>query len=264
MGDTRTRTTDGMVMVYVPAGQFEMGSDEGDLDERPVHTVALDAFWIDRTEVTNAQFAEFLNDQGNQSEGGAPWLELTDRDCLIERVGAGYWAKSGYEDHPVILVSWYGAAAYCKWAGGRLPTEAEWEYAARGPEGRAFPWGHEFEGTRLNSCDVNCSISWADKTVDDGHARTAPAGSYPTGGSWCGAQDLAGNVLEWVADRYDGDYYRRSPAKNPSGPPSGPLRARRGGSWRGDAYKVRCANRTFDFPDFATDDLGFRCTLGLE
>jgi formylglycine-generating enzyme required for sulfatase activity len=229
-----------------------------------VHAVHLDAFRIDRTEVTNAQFAEFLNAQGNQSEGGASWLDLTDDNCLIERVGAGFWPKDGYENHPVILVSWYGAAAYCKWAGGRLPSEAEWEYAARGPEGRAFPWGSQFEATRLNFCDVRCLISWADSKVDDGHARTAPVCSYPAGESWCGALDLAGNAVEWVQDRYDGGYYTSSPARNPSGPISGPLRVRRGGSWRSDAYKLRSAERSFDFPDFATHDLGFRCTLVLD
>jgi serine/threonine-protein kinase len=253
-----------MVMVYVPPGRFEMGSDEGDSDERPVHTVYLDAFWIDRTEVTNAQFAEFLNARGNQSEGGAPWLGLTDEDCLIERVGAGYWPKSAYEGHPVILASWYGAAAYCRWAGGRLPTEAEWEYAARGPEGKSFPWGRQFEATRSNFCDVSCLISWAHGTVDDGHARTAPVGSYAAGESWCGALDLAGNALEWVGDRYDGGYYGSSPLRNPSGPPWGPLRVRRGGSWRSEAHKLRSADRTFDFPDSAMDDVGFRCALDID
>jgi len=120
-----------MVMIYVPAGEFEMGSTQGDSDEQPVHTVALDGFWIDRTEVTNAQFAAFLNDQGNQTEGGAAWREFERVCCPIERAGNEYRPQSGYADHPVIEVRWYGAAAYCEWVGARLPTEAEWEYATR-------------------------------------------------------------------------------------------------------------------------------------
>ncbi len=120
-----------MVMVYVPGGTFQMGSDEDDSNEQPVHTVTLDAFWIDQTEVTNAQFAAFLNDQGNQTERGVTWLELESDYSLIEQTGDEYQPKSSYADHPVLEVSWYGANAYCQWAGVQLPTEAQWEYAAR-------------------------------------------------------------------------------------------------------------------------------------
>jgi formylglycine-generating enzyme required for sulfatase activity len=133
LGDTWTRPTDEAVMVYVPAGEFEMGSTEGDSDEQPVHDVTLDGFWIDKHEVTNAQFAAFLNEKGNQEEGGTTWLELDSDDCLIEKSGEEFRPKSGYADHPVVEVSWYGAKAYAKWVGGQLPSEAEWEYAARGP-----------------------------------------------------------------------------------------------------------------------------------
>ncbi|MBN1922754.1 MAG: SUMF1/EgtB/PvdO family nonheme iron enzyme, partial [Anaerolineae bacterium] len=178
LGATRTREADGMVMVYVPAGEFQMGSTQYD-DEQPVHTVALDGFWLDRTEVSNAQYAAFLSATGNQSEGGATWLDSTDEDCLIEQVGNTFRPKSGYAQHPVIEVTWYGAATYCEWAGGRLPTEAEWEYAARGPEGLTYPWGNTFDGTRLNFCEKNCNYDWADKSVDDGYKFTAPVGSYP-------------------------------------------------------------------------------------
>ena len=141
LGVTSTRPDDDMVMVYVPAGEFEMGSTEGDSHEQPVHTVVLDAFWIDRTEVMNAQFAHFLNEEGNQREGGVMWLDLDDEACLIASSGGEFEPKTGYGGHPVIEVSWYGAQAYCDWAGARLPTEAEWEYAARGPEASVYPWG---------------------------------------------------------------------------------------------------------------------------
>ena len=128
LGDTWVRSVDEMVVVYVPGGTFLMGSDVNDpdaeSDEHPPHRVTLDRFWIDQTEVTNAQFATFLNERNNQKGGGVTWLDLEPEFCLIERVGGEYRPKSGYADHPVIEVSWYGAAAYCDWAGARLPTEA--------------------------------------------------------------------------------------------------------------------------------------------
>jgi formylglycine-generating enzyme required for sulfatase activity len=260
LGDTLTRPTDGMVMVYVPAGEFEMGSTEGDSDEQPVHAVALDGFWIDQTEVTNAQFAAFLNERGNQTAGGVTWLELEDENCLIERVGGEFQPKNGYADHPVVEVSWYGAAAYCEWAGARLPTEAEWEYAARGEQGYIYPWGDTFDGTRLNFCDVNCTYSWKKAGYGDGYERTAPVGSYPDGASWCGAQDLTGNVWEWVADWY-GDY---PPGRqvNPVGPSSGEYRVLRGGSWGDGQRDVRAADRYHFTPDDRNIVVGFRC-VGL-
>jgi len=209
LGDTWLRPADGMVMVYVPAGEFQMGSTEAEVDaalelcnqyyrgcerrwfedERPIHPVALDGFWIDQTEVTNAQYARCVAAGACDppAESGS-----SSRDS--------YYGNSAYEDYPVIWVSWDDAVDYCAWAGGRLPTEAEWEYAARGPEGRTFPWGDGFDGTRLNYCDANCELDWSDGAVDDGYADTAPVGSYPAGASWVGALDLAGNVWEWVVD----------------------------------------------------------------
>jgi formylglycine-generating enzyme required for sulfatase activity len=274
-----------MVMVHVPAGEFTMGSTDEEVDaalalcneyygdcrrrrfedEQPAHAVALDGFWIDRTEVTNAQFAAFLNEEGNQEEGDVTWLDLESDRCLIERADGEFRPKGGYADHPVIEVSWYGAAAYCKWAGVQLPTEAQWEYAARGPEpalsgvegGRVFPWGDEVDGTRLNYCDANCERDHADESFDDGYARTAPVGSYPDGASWAGALDLAGNVWEWGADWY-GDY-PSGRQENPSGPSTGDYRVVRGGGWNISWYSVRAADRGYARPDFRYYDLGFRC-----
>jgi formylglycine-generating enzyme required for sulfatase activity len=277
LGDTRTRPIDGMVMVYVPAGEFTMGSTDEEVDnalalcneyrgdcerdqfedEQPAHAVALDGFWIDRTEVTNAQFAAFLNEEGNQEEGGVTWLELEGETCLIEHVGSEFRPKSGYGDHPVIEVSWYGAAAYCEWAGGRLPTEAQWEYAARGPEGCTFPWGDEVDGTRLNYCDANCDSDLADEAFDDGYAYIAPVGSYPDGASWVGALDLAGNVWEWGADWY-GDYPSER-QENPSGPSVGDWRVVRGGSWSTLWIYVRAVYRNYVRPVGRYGGFGFRC-----
>lgn len=304
----QTRPRDGMVMVYVPAGQFEMGMSDAQVDqalrecdeangdceresfksEQPAHTVALDAFWIDQTEVTNMQFAAFLNEQGNQSEevneqfaewlidhrsyssiyehveGQVFWLE-PGQYGLIKRVGGVFRPKRGYGDYPVIEVSWYGAAAYCDWVGGRLPTEAEWEYAARGPGSRLYTWGDTFDGSRANYCDASCLERWRDTAHDDGYARWAPVGSYPDGASWCGALDMAGNVWEWVSDWYGDDYYARSPAKNPRGPATaGPYncRVRRGGSWFGTWLNMRSTSRRGEVPSsLRVHWVGFRCVV---
>jgi formylglycine-generating enzyme required for sulfatase activity len=267
LGDTWVRPVDEMVMVYVPGGTFLMGSDVNDpdaeSDEHPPHRVTLDRFWIDQTEVTNAQFATFLNERNNQKEGGVTWLDLEPEFCLIERVDGEYRPKSGYADHPVIEVSWYGAAAYCDWAGARLPTEAEWEYAARGPEGWVFPWGDEFDGMRLNFCDANCTYGWQETGYDDGYEKTAPVGSYPSGMSWCHALDMAGNVWEWVADWYDSDYYDHSPSRNPMGPSSGATQGLRGGGWNYAQRHVRVANR-FIKPGSRYPSVGFRCVSPTE
>jgi len=227
-------------------------------DEQPAHTVALTDFWIDRTEVTNEQFAAFLNEEGNQEEGGMAWLKLESEDCLIECVGDEFRPKSDYGGHPAVGVPWYVATAYCRWAGARLPTEAQWEYAARGPEGRVFPWGDELDGTRLNYCDANCTEGSADKSFDDGYARTAPVGSYPNGASWVGALDLAGNVREWTADWY-GEYHSAQ-RRNPTGPFTGNVRVVRGGGWHHSWGVMRTVHRSSGRSDNRFYHfLGFRC-----
>jgi len=179
---------DNSVMVYVPAGEFIMGSDERDGNEQPMHTVYLDAFYIDKTAVTNAQYRKCV-------EAGA---------CDAPRETTDY-DNADYAQHPVVYVNWFQAKAYCEWVGKRLPTEAEWEKAARGTDGRKYPWGNTFDGSRLNFCDKNCTLSWKDPSVDDGYTGTAPVGSYPVGASPYGALDMAGNVYAWVADWYDMD-----------------------------------------------------------
>jgi formylglycine-generating enzyme required for sulfatase activity len=267
LGDTWTRPGDA-VMVYVPAGEFQMGSTDGEVDEAlrlcnedfgscewvwfadelPMHAVELDGFWIDRAEVTNDQYRQCV-------EAGGCHPPADDSS----HTRRNYYGDSDFDDYPVIHVSWRQAADYCEWAGARLPTEAEWEYAARGPEGWRYPWGNAFDGTRLNYCDASCETEWADESFDDGYFDTAPVGSYPTGTSWCGALDMAGNVLEWVADRYAEDYYDRSPAKNPTGPSSGIQRVLRGGSWTNVPSFVRSADREWADPNNQTSNFGFRC-----
>jgi formylglycine-generating enzyme required for sulfatase activity len=222
-------------VVYVPAGNFTMGSDSGFSDEKPVHTVYLDAYYIDRFEVTNFQFAEFLS-AGNGSHYDSP--------MRITQSGSTYTAQSGYENHPVIHVNWYGAKAYCEWAGKRLPTEAEWEKAARGTDGRTYPWGEGIDSTKAN---YNSS-------------ETTPVGSYPGGVSPYGAYDMTGNVWEWVSDWYSSTYYSSSPSSNPQGSSSGSLRVLRGGSWNYiNPSALRSAFRAGLDPGLRLPYYGFRC-----
>jgi formylglycine-generating enzyme required for sulfatase activity len=271
LGDTWTRPTDEMVMVYVPAGEFEMGSDDegvgyaqglcnedyGDCgagwfkDEQPAHTVSLDGFWIDRTEVTNAQYQQCVAAGDCEPPGKTS-----------SRTHDTYYGNSAYEDYPVVYVSWHQATAYCGWVGGRLPTEAEWEFAARGPEGRIFPWGETLDGPHLNYCDTNCEIEWKDTGIDDGYADTAPVENYPSGASWCGAQDLAGNVWEWTADWYQ--EYTAEKQVNPTGPSSGRSRVLRGGSWDNELVDTRGTYRSRNPADGQSYNIGFRCATSSE
>jgi len=230
-GTIRVWGKDNAEMVYVPAGEFTMGSDEGDSDEQPVHTVYLDAFWIDKYEVTNAQYQKCV-------EAGA---------CDTPEVTTDY-NNVDYAQHPVVHVDWNEVNDYCQWVGKRLPTEAEWEKAARGTDGRTYPWG---EG-------IDCEHAQY-KGCGEG---SVPVGSRPKGASPYGALDMAGNVWEWVADWYGEDYYSQSPARNPPGPDSGEMRMLRGGSWQHFPSAARCARRNRAYPKRKHLSWGFRCARG--
>jgi formylglycine-generating enzyme required for sulfatase activity len=238
-------TSPGEEMVFVPADAFWMGSNEGDADEGPMHQVYLEAFWIDRHEVTNAQYAEFLNAvTGDPGRCGGhicadTKAENPDSHLLYEE--GRYVVERGYDDHPVVEVSWYGAQAYCEHYGRRLPSEAEWEKAARGADGTTYPWGEEFDPHKLNS----------DYRVGD----TTPVGSYPDGTSPYGACDIAGNVWEWVADWYGA--YPGSACQSPFF--GHKYKVVRGGSWNHPAADARCARRDIAHPDRRLRVVGFRC-----
>lgn len=221
---------DEAVYVYVPAGEFTMGSGNGQADERPVHRVQLDAFWIMRTEVTNSQYER----------------------CVRARVCTtpdnSVWSDVRFAEHPVTDIDWAQANAYAQWVGGSLPTEAMWEKACRGNDLRTYPWGEQAPDATL----LNFPAS--------GISGTVAVGSYPAGASPYGAFDLAGNVWEYTADWYGEAYYAQSPLENPKGPLTGSDRVLRGGSWRTEA-NVRCAYRGWYNPDPRNAFLGFRVVV---
>ena len=249
----------GVAQVWVPGGVFTMGSETGGptpppwatnevAAERPAHEVAISrGFWIDTTEVTVAAFAAFkaaggYDDRSLWSEKGWAWrqrnagAELPD-PCLDQQ-----------PDEPQVCVTWYEAEAYAAWRGGRLPTEAEWEYAARGPESRVYPWGDEYDASLANL---------------DGGTGPMAVGSFPGGASWVGALDMAGNAMEWVADWYSSTYYAEGVRDDPTGPATGSIKVEKGGWWGppddAGAYVGRAAYRHFeDPPSYQDHHIGFR------
>lgn len=218
----------GVQMVLVPAGEFKMGNNEGSNDEKPVHTVVLDAFYIDKYEVTNTLYKECV-------DVGA---------CIPPNPSAAY-NDSPYTDHPVIGVDWYQAKTYCEWREARLPTEAEWEKAARGTDGRTYPWGN----------NISCNFANYFGCGND----TNVVGSYEKGKSPYGIYDMAGNVWEWVADWYDANYYATlaENAINPQGPASGQFHVKRGGAWTNE--DVRSSERGATIMNYWINSFGFRC-----
>jgi formylglycine-generating enzyme required for sulfatase activity len=215
-------------MVLIPEGLFTMGSDNGDADEKPVHEVYLNDFYIDRYEVTNALYK----------------VCVTAGACDVPQ-NTGNYDNSQYADHPVVYVDWNMAKSYCEWRGAQLPTEAQWEKAARGTDGRTYPWGEDIACDKTNY--LGC--------VGD----TKPFGSYENGQSPYGISDMAGNVWEWVADWYSVRYDENSPAENPLGPDSGQYRVLRGGAWNQDAYLLRTSARLGSAPTDVYLSFGFRC-----
>jgi len=260
-------------MILVPTGEFRMGAPAGSgglPDEQPERAVLLSAFYIDRFEVTNEAYFLFVSMTGHRiPENPNPAATLwKDRRPM-----------PGIERHPVVNVSWTDADAYCRWAGKRLPTEAEWEKAARGTDGRRYPWGDQWDVLLANSASY-----WAGRTVQfdsgadweafwvkgegahiakekglNGEVLTMPVGSFPGSISVYGLFDMAGNVAEWVQDWYDPNYYPSGPLTNPTGPPRGAIKSMRGGSWLKPAVSLRTSDRDWGTIDSRPSGTGFRC-----
>lgn len=241
----KSQPPDGMVLI--PAGELHRGSDSnqgyrvclknnGDCkeswfeDENPAHSVELKRFYIDVHEVTQKEFREGMGENPSDFKGQAL---------------------------PVEKVKWSEAKEYCKRVGKRLPTEAEWEWAARGGKRSVFPWGDEAESGKANFCDQQCGKRWKESQFDDGHRYTAPVGSFPANGY--GVFDMAGNVYEWVEDWYAVDYYKKSPRDNPKGPNRGNRKVIRGGSWINYSAGIRPSDRTDAKPRDRLNFIGFRC-----
>jgi eukaryotic-like serine/threonine-protein kinase len=235
-----TNQMDGAELVLVPAGEFLMGSD-ADTDpyfygaEGPSHTVSLDEYWIYRTEVTNAMYQKCMDVQA------CPRPAKNSSNTRDD-----YFTNPDYANYPVVFVSWRHAAAYCVWAGGRLPYEAEWEKAARGTDGRLFPWGNSPPDDQLVRFNTNDTIA---------------VGNYPAGASPYGVYDMAGNVIEWVFDFFNPNYYSISPDINPLGPANGSARVFRGGSYHNPADGIRTVMRGSRPESHANVDFGFRCVV---
>jgi formylglycine-generating enzyme required for sulfatase activity len=260
-------------MVLISAGEFLMGSPEGGdsfSDERPQRRVHLSPYKIDRREVTNADYRQFIAATGHRAPAN-------------QNPAVTLWAEgrplAGSDRHPVVNVSWHDAAAYCRWVGKRLPTEAEWEKAARGTDGRLYPWGETWAPRLANSASY-----WAGRTIEfkdteewkafwvhgeggriskeqglNGEVLTLPVGSFPEGASPYGLLDMAGNASEWVQDWFEPYYYLKAPNADPKGPNGMLLKVVRGGSWLKPARSMRTADRDYGFPDDRQSGTGFRC-----
>jgi eukaryotic-like serine/threonine-protein kinase len=241
IGSTTLRQEDSMLMMFVPEGEFLMGSDpakdeSAQDDEQPQHSVYLDAYWIDQTEVTNGMYALCVS-------AGKCVPPQDESSYLVPK----YYGNSKYADYPVLHVDWNQAKAYCAWAGADLPTEAQWEKAARGADGRLFPWGNN---------SPTCDLANVYGCIGDSTAVKR----YESGKSMYGVYDMAGNVRNWVNDWYGYDYYSSSPERNPQGAASGDDRAIRGGVWYNNGYSIRSAVRYWAKPSSWSYDIGFRCS----
>jgi formylglycine-generating enzyme required for sulfatase activity len=280
---------DGMSMAYIPAGTYILGSDESEVDwvleqckvfhddcrlsdfedEMPAHEVRLDAYWIDQTEITVAMFARFVDDTGYETEAERYQFSNVYEDEEWEPERNVDWLHPAGSEHtapdnePVRNVSWYDAWAYCQWAGRRLPTEAEWEAAARGPDHRLFPWSNlPPSDTLANLADQNLRrTSWRNTEVDDDFGEVSPVDAFPAGSSPFEVLGMAGNVKEWVYDWYHPGYDLTPDAVNPVASTNSGQRVRKGGGYANSLTAARAANRAAEQPYWTASDLGFRCVL---
>ena len=228
---SKVSPNDGMSQIYIPAGEFIMGNGDDLTADNPQHRVYVDSYWMDKLEITNAMYAKCFNAHV----------------CTHPAQYDTYYDNWAYRDYPVVYVNWYQADQYCHWAGRSLPSEAQWEKAARGTDGRRYPWGNQTPNPRL----ANFNFSLIGEPV--------PVFRYPLGASPYGVLNMAGNVREWIADWYDENYYQSSPYADPLGPASGTQRSLRSGSYAEDQQQISVYTRFKHLPDSAGLSRGFRC-----
>jgi formylglycine-generating enzyme required for sulfatase activity len=279
-GPGRPNAKDGLEYVSIPAGRFDMGCVAGDLecedDEKPAHPVELSAFWLGRTEVTVDAFRRFVTQTKYRTIADSDGWSYVLEGRIVQRPGVKWDSSSGSDDggaRPVVHVSWYDAAAYCEWAGGRLPTEAEWEYAARGGRaGAKYVWGDARTPTvdgvkQANVWDESVRRNFKDADgvfapYDDGQVSVAPVATFAPNGY--GLYDMAGNVAEWCADWFNKTTYSGGAARDPKGPATGGERTLRGGSWNDGPGFLRLSDRFGYAPALHNDSVGFRCARDRE
>jgi len=239
-------------MIRIPSGSFAMGSENWGESENPIHEVLLEEYWIDQYPVTNLLFAQFTRDTGYSTEAerlGASWGYQNGSYELIRGLSWRTYATQDRSKHPVVLVSWNDAKMFAEWCGKRLPSEAEWEKAARGGvENRLYPWGDvEPNGSQSNFARTGTEIP-----------PTTVVNQFPPNGY--GLYDMVGNVWQWCSDWFGDEYYSKSPIRDPQGPPQGSYRVRRGGAWNViQSFRLRCANRGALAPVAVAPNVGFRC-----
>ncbi|MFN8254726.1 MAG: SUMF1/EgtB/PvdO family nonheme iron enzyme [Bacteroidales bacterium] len=240
-------------VVFISGGKLKLGFKHGEPDEKPSRKIGIKGFFIGKYEVSNVEFALFLNEKGNQFEGNGQWINLegkwNDIKCRIYFSDSLFKVEKGFENYPVNFVSWYGANAYCKWKNGRLPTEAEWEYTAR---------FNEKELTNLDSLEAG-NYGWHKFNSEENIHKSGL--KKPTS---AGIYDIMGNLWEWCADYYDASYYKKRPRNNPAGPEHGDFRVIRGGAWTNGPAMMRITNRNAINPNSNKINVGFRIVYDLE
>ncbi len=232
-------------LIFIKGGSFKMGNNNSQIDEKPKHKVKINDFYISKYEITNNEYAVFLNEKGNQIEANSIWIFLDgnwrDEKCRIYQKDSTFFVEKGYENYPVCFVSWYGANAYCQWRGGRLPTEAEWEYVANSQKKLQ---------EKINEIAIYKENSGA-KINKVGTKKPNILGVY----------DIYGNMSEWCSDWYSTDYYKESPRKNPKGAGIGQMKVKRGGSWYCNSKNISPTNRKASNPNKNNVTIGFRIAV---
>jgi formylglycine-generating enzyme required for sulfatase activity len=239
-------------MILIEGGSFQMGNEEGEGDEKPVHPVELSSFYLGKQEVTNQEYCIFLNTVKKPLKEVEDWVDLDDPDCKIKAQGIEFIPEAGFENHPAIEITYYGAQAYCEWAGGRLPTEAEWEYAARG--------GNHYSPFTYSGSAIVDEVAW----YRDNRGTLTHLAVGQKKENALGLQDMSGNVWEWCHDWYHKNYYKDSPLANPEGPGQEVFRVVRGGSWMDPENELRVTNRHWIQPNYSYDYVGFRLCKDME